>query len=541
MAVGSNKRRVSYFYHPDIGSYHFGPRHPMKPHRIRLTHSLIANYGLLKKLEVHRPSTATFLDLTKFHTDEYIEFLERICPDNMDEMLKSQQKFNVGDDCPVFDGVYEYSAYAAGGSIAAAKKLNSGTTDIAIHWGGGMHHAKKSEAAGFCYVNDIVLAILELLKQHQRVLYVDIDVHHGDGVEEAFYTTDRVMTLSFHKYGEFFPGTGDLRDIGVGGGKHYAVNVPLKAGIRDEPYQSIFQPVVRQVIARYKPNAIVLQCGADSLAGDRLGCFNLSMKGHAASVEFLKSFDLPLLLLGGGGYTMRNVSKAWCYETGVAVDEVLPEELPFSQYYHYYGPDYRLDVAPNNREDMNTREYLLDIQSKVLENLRNIPFAPGVQTHDVPRDQPDSDIDVFSDAMDIRITEAMSDQRIVHPGELSDSEDEGDNRRAHHSYMDTMDLDQSDRRFSDRLFQDDGVDDADDEREDGMDLDVDAANGIASTATVPSSFPASREYSPASALRPKAARPSISDSSGTHEGSHDMNAPSDGADANFIGAIHHGA
>ena len=95
--------------------------------------------------------------------------------------------------------------------MASAVKLNKQAADIAINWAGGLHHAKKSEASGFCYVNDIVLAILELLKYHQRVLYIDIDIHHGDGVEEAFYTTDRVMTASFHKYGEYFPGTGDLR------------------------------------------------------------------------------------------------------------------------------------------------------------------------------------------------------------------------------------------------------------------------------------------------------------------------------------------
>ena len=108
-------------------------------------------------------------------------------------------------------GLYEFCQLSAGGSVASAVKLNKQAADIAINWAGGLHHAKKSEASGFCYVNDIVLAILELLKYHQRVLYIDIDIHHGDGVEEAFYTTDRVMTVSFHKYGEYFPGTGDLR------------------------------------------------------------------------------------------------------------------------------------------------------------------------------------------------------------------------------------------------------------------------------------------------------------------------------------------
>jgi histone deacetylase 1/2 len=127
--------------------------------------------------------------------------------------------------------------------VAGAIKLNNGDCDAAVNWAGGLHHAKRGEASGFCYVNDIVLAILELLKYHHRVLYIDIDVHHGDGVEEAFYTTDRVMTVSFHKFGEFFPGTGDLRDVGHSKGKYYAINVPLKDGIDDDSYQSIFEPV----------------------------------------------------------------------------------------------------------------------------------------------------------------------------------------------------------------------------------------------------------------------------------------------------------
>ncbi len=148
----------------------------------------------------------------------------------------------------------------------------------------------------------------------QRVLYIDIDIHHGDGVEEAFYTTDRVMTVSFHKFGDYFPGTGDLRDIGYGKGKYYALNVPLNDGIDDESYQSLFKPLITKVMEVFQPGAVVLQCGADSLSGDRLGCFNLSVKGHAECVRFVRSFNVPLLLVGGGGYTIRNVARCWCYE-----------------------------------------------------------------------------------------------------------------------------------------------------------------------------------------------------------------------------------
>jgi len=148
----------------------------------------------------------------------------------------------------------------------------------------------------------------------QRVLYVDIDVHHGDGVEEAFYTTDRVMTVSFHKFGDFFPGTGHIKDIGVGSGKNYAVNVPLNDGMDDENFRGLFRPIIHKVMEVYQPEAVVLQCGADSLSGDRLGCFNLSVKGHADCLRFLRSFNVPLMVLGGGGYTIRNVARCWCYE-----------------------------------------------------------------------------------------------------------------------------------------------------------------------------------------------------------------------------------
>ena len=121
----------------------------------------------------------------------------------------------MGEDCPVFDGMYAFCQASSGGSIGGAVKLNRAHADVSINWAGGLHHAKKCEASGFCYANDIVLAILELLKHHKRVLYIDIDIHHGDGVEEAFYTTDRVLTLSFHKFGEYFPGTGDVKDVGA--------------------------------------------------------------------------------------------------------------------------------------------------------------------------------------------------------------------------------------------------------------------------------------------------------------------------------------
>ncbi|GAW11615.1 hypothetical protein ANO14919_009620 [Xylariales sp. No.14919] len=434
IALGSSSpKKVAYFYDSDIGNFAYVAGHPMKPHRIRLAHSLIMNYGVYKKMEIYRAKPATRLEMTQFHTDEYIDFLQKVSPENMDNFQREQTKFNVGDDCPVFDGLFEFCGISAGGSMEGAARLNRQKCDMAVNWAGGLHHAKKSEASGFCYVNDIVLGILELLRFNKRVLYIDIDVHHGDGVEEAFYTTDRVMTVSFHKYGEYFPGTGELRDIGIGAGKYYAVNFPLRDGIDDSSYKSVFEPVISSVMEFYNPDAVVLQCGGDSLSGDRLGCFNLSMEGHANCVKFVKSFNRPTLVVGGGGYTMRNVARTWAFETGLLVDAQMDRTLPFNEYYEYYGPDYELDVRASNMENANSPEYLEKIKNQLIENLRRTAHVPSVQMQDVPRhslgamtDEDDAELDDLDEDenKDVRMTQRQWEQRIERDDEYEASDNE---------------------------------------------------------------------------------------------------------------------
>jgi len=374
---GSVKRRVAYFYDGEIGNYHYGQGHPMKPHRVRMTHNLVVNYGLYRKMDVFRPKLVGAAQLTRFHSDDYVNFLRLITPDNMGDYVRQLQRFNVGEDCPVFDGLFEFCQIYTSGSIGGAARLNQGASDIVINWSGGLHHAKKSEASGFCYINDCVLAILELLKVHQRVLYIDIDIHHGDGVEEAFYTTNRVMTCSFHKFGEYFPGTGDVKDKGFEAGENYAINCPLHDGMDDESFRSVFQPIIGKIMAKFQPGAVVLQCGADSLSGDRLGCFNLSLRGHADCVAFVKSFGVPLLVLGGGGYTLRNVPRCWAYETALLLDTPVKDTLPYNDYFEYYGPDYRLHLPVSNMLNQNSAKYLEDIKLQVLQVLDGVEIAPS--------------------------------------------------------------------------------------------------------------------------------------------------------------------
>uniref|UniRef100_M8BRY6 Histone deacetylase n=1 Tax=Aegilops tauschii TaxID=37682 RepID=M8BRY6_AEGTA len=322
----SRPRRVSYFYEPPIGDYSSGQGHPMKPHRIRMAHSLVIHYGLHRLLELSRPFPASEADISRFHSDEYVSFLASATGNPTILDPRAVKRFNVGEDCPVFDGLFPFCQASAGGSIGAAVKLNRGDADITVNWAGGLHHAKKGEASGFCYVNDIVLAILELLKFHRRVLYVDIDVHHGDGVEEAFFTTNRVMTVSFHKYGDFFPGTGHITDVGAGEGKHYAVNVPLSDGIDDDTFRDLFQCIIKRVMEVYQP------------------------------------------------------------ETAVAVGVEPDNKLPYNDYYEYFGPDYNLHIQPRIVENLNTTKDLENIKNMILDHLSKLEHVPNAQFHERPSD-----------------------------------------------------------------------------------------------------------------------------------------------------------
>lgn len=242
--------KACYFYNDEVGNYYYGVGHPMKPHRLRLTHDLLRAYGILDQFDQVTPSRAAMDTLTTFHTDDYVEFLRSVNSGNVHDHVERLSRFNINEDSPLFDGLWEYCQCYAGGSIGAAQQLTAGRYQYAVNWAGGLHHGKKQEASGFCYINDCVLAALELLRYFSRVLYVDIDVHHGDGVEEAFYASPRVMTVSFHKYGDYFPGTGALDDIGVGAGRGYAVNVPLREGANDATFEHVFRKVLLLCLCR---------------------------------------------------------------------------------------------------------------------------------------------------------------------------------------------------------------------------------------------------------------------------------------------------
>ncbi|WPH01274.1 Hypothetical protein R9X50_00411200 [Acrodontium crateriforme] len=416
--------KVSFHYNSQVEDMHFGKTHPMKPWRLTLTKHLVLGCGLQYAMDTFEAVSATKEQVRAFHDPDYVDFLAEVSPGTFEELCKMPRfashappkhdydavdlgPFNLstspGADCPVFDGMSKYLFLYTGATLAATNQLTTNQSDIAINWSGGLHHAHRAEASGFCYINDIVLSIVDMLRVYPRVLYVDIDVHHGDGVEEAFQRQPRVMTLSYHRYGpyddtghKFFPGTGDLTDVGLKGtvGEHFALNVPIPSGIDDRQYKYLYESITGRTIEAFKPSAIVLQCGADSLGGDRLGQFNINIKQHGECVSFVKNMGLPLLLLGGGGYTARNVARAWCHETALATDNVLPDNIPmdlvprpeaFMGRAHGEGKMY---PAFNRLHVNDCKDSDLEYMVKRLDNeLAYVRRSPWVKTEQLPRNQ----------------------------------------------------------------------------------------------------------------------------------------------------------
>jgi acetoin utilization protein AcuC len=268
--------------------------------------------GLLNRpgLSVVAPRPASRAELEAFHFPRYLDVLERAGRGDMDA-----EGLHMGlgtPDTPLFAGLYEYASLACGGSIQGAELVLGGQADVAFNPSGGYHHAHAGKAGGFCYLNDVVLACMRLAAAGRKVLYLDLDVHHGDGVQAAFYTRRDVLTMSFHQTGRtLFPGTGFEDEIGAGDGLGYCVNVPLPPGTYDEAYLGAFGAVGMPIIRAYGPDAIVLEMGMDCLAGDPLAQLMLTNNAYADVLHQLAALHKPVVAAGGGGYHVENTVRGW--------------------------------------------------------------------------------------------------------------------------------------------------------------------------------------------------------------------------------------
>ena len=342
-----------------------------------MTISLIRSYGLLDQLVQIKPQKASRGQLEAFHSSAYLDYCEAAGKSDDLEKLEmvADNKFGIEYDCPIVPDIFNLIQWIAGGSLAAAEALNRKECQVALNWGGGWHHAQRDEASGFCYVNDIVLAIQHLRKVHDKVLYVDLDVHHGDGVENAFSYSPKIFTFSIHKFESgYFPGSGTINDVGHGKGRFYSLNFPLKDGIDDTSYSYIFDSILSEISYAFQPDAIVVQCGADCLANDPLGGFSLSPRGISSCIGKVLRLAKPTLLLGGGGYNPANAARFWTFLTGLLVrGEDLPSDIPdCDPYFEEYGPSFEIDLLPGQRRNCNSKEDIDDLLEETFRNLEEI-------------------------------------------------------------------------------------------------------------------------------------------------------------------------
>ncbi|MEO6605686.1 MAG: acetoin utilization protein AcuC, partial [Aeromicrobium sp.] len=301
-----------------LTSYNFGPSHPMAPVRIELTMALARELGILDGLDVVGADAATDDDLNLIHSSQYIEKVHKLSKDPTFVDLS----IGLGTaDNPVFAQMHEASALVAGASVEAARRVWTGQAPRAVNIGGGLHHAMRDHASGFCIYNDVALAIRWLLDNGaERVAYVDVDAHHGDGVQSMFYDDPRVLTISIHEGPQtLFPGTGYATETGGEGAEGSSVNVALPPGTADAGWLRAFHAVVPPLVREFKPDILVTQHGCDSHMDDPLTNLMLSVDGQRASYLALGELAEEVcggkwVATGGGGYAVMDVvPRAWAH------------------------------------------------------------------------------------------------------------------------------------------------------------------------------------------------------------------------------------
>jgi acetoin utilization protein AcuC len=343
MTSGASVPRVALLRDRTAEAYDFGPEHPLAPVRIELTHALIETSGLAAAAHVVHPApqpvdTGTLL---RVHRPDYVAAVRTLS----DALARGEGRgaradaaaFGLGEgDTPAFAGMHEASLAVVGASIEAARQVLEGRVLHAFNPGGGLHHAMPGRAAGFCIYNDPALAIDWLLRNGaERVAYVDVDVHHGDGVERAFVDDPRVLTVSLHESGRYlFPGTGEPDDVGAPGAEGSVVNVPLAPQTAGPVWLDVFDAVVEPVVRAFAPDVLVTQLGCDTHVSDPLAHLALTLDDLSAIYRRLHELAHDVcegrwVATGGGGYQLvRVVPLAWTLAFSEMVGVPAPIETP---------------------------------------------------------------------------------------------------------------------------------------------------------------------------------------------------------------------
>ena len=322
--------RAAFIYDDMMSRHELRGDHPMRPVRLRYTYELLRGYEAFEheNAVLVSPRSAAEDELGWLHTPQYIGAVRSL---SAGEGTQEAHRFNfsIQGDNPYYAGMYEAATLSSGATLLAAEMIADRSVDVAFNISGGLHHAAAGHASGFCVFNDPALAVHYFLRQGLRVVYVDVDAHHGDGVQEAFFDDDRVLTISVHESGRYlFPGTGFVGEQGQGQGRGYSVNLPLFPYTGDDVYLDAFKQVVPPLVRAFAPDVLVTQLGIDSYHSDPLTHLQLTTLGFVEVIREFASLGLPWLATGGGGYDLMAVARAWTLAYGVMLGEEWPDTLP---------------------------------------------------------------------------------------------------------------------------------------------------------------------------------------------------------------------
>jgi acetoin utilization protein AcuC len=317
-------------HRPEYAGYDFGPEHPFTPGRLEMLLDLIRCLGH-EVVPIAAPA-ATREDILSVHEEAYVAMVEALDQGKPD---LDAERFGLGTpDNPLFPGMDLAARWLVGGTLHGARMLMAGEEQRVLHLGGGLHHAQRNHAAGFCLYNDLAVAIQFFVDHGWRVAYLDIDLHHGDGVQHLFYDNRQVLTLSIHESGHYlYPGTGHIQELGGGSARGTSVNIPLEPFTEAGDYLEAFEAVVPRALSWFSPDVLVVQAGADAHFADPLG--DLALTTQAFQALYQRIFRLVdahaggrVLLTLGGGYEAQVVARVWTILYLTFMDRVVPEHLP---------------------------------------------------------------------------------------------------------------------------------------------------------------------------------------------------------------------
>ena len=364
--------KTALVYVDELSQYQLSPEHPLRPIRLQHMHELMRASGLLdlENIASSAPRIATKQEIETSHDPDYVSIVEAI---SNGAITPGMGEFGLGTpDNPVRSGIYETTALCVGSTLTASELVTSGKTDIAFAPAGGVHHhAMPRSAAGFGIFNDAVIAMKAMVEEGLRVAYIDIDCHHGDGVQMGHYDSDQVLTISIHESGQWlFPGTGYVQEIGVGDGTGYSVNIPLSPYTQDNEWHAAFDVVIPPLVRAFNPDVLFTQLGIDTHFQDPLTHLSLTTQGFNLAVKklgFLAAKIGKWVAVGGGGYDLSAVSRSWTMALASMANFDLPNDVP-NEFTSLSNLTTFADIPPAPAE----QQYLDEIQSRNAQSLNEI-------------------------------------------------------------------------------------------------------------------------------------------------------------------------